>query len=168
MAFAKIDPKEITDNPFKLIGDDWALLSAGVAEKCNTMTVSWGGVGVIWGGPAAVAYVRQTRYTKEFMDANDLFTLSFFDEDQRQALALCGRVSGRDCDKVAQAGLTPVNLDGVATFEQARLVLVCRKQFVSFMDPESFVDKAVLDKWYADQNYHTQYIGAIEAAYVRE
>ena len=167
MAFIQIDPKSISDNPVELIGDDWGLLAAGEVGDCNAMTVSWGAMGVMWSKPAVTVYVRQSRYTKEYMDKGELFTLSFFDEDCRDALALCGRVSGRDCDKIAEAGLTPVDLGGVAGFEQARLTLVCRKQFAQVLEPESFVDREVIDRCYPDSDWHTMYIGRIEAVYAR-
>ncbi len=167
MAFIQIDPKSITDNPVELIGDSWGLLAAGEAGDCNAMTVSWGAMGVMWSAPAVTVYVRQSRYTKGFMDKGELFTLSFFDEDYRDALALCGRVSGRDRDKIAEAGLTPVDLGGVAGFEQARLVLVCRKQFAQVLEPESFIDREVIDRCYPDGDWHTMYIGRVEAVYTR-
>ena len=167
MAFIQIDPRSISDNPVELIGDDWGLLAAGEMGDCNAMTVSWGAMGVMWSKPAVTVYVRQSRYTKEYMDKGELFTLSFFDEDCRDALALCGRVSGRDCDKIAEAGLTPVDLGGVAGFEQARLTLVCRKQFAQVLEPESFVDREVIDRCYPDSDWHTMYIGRIEAVYTR-
>ena len=86
----KIDPKDVSQNVFSLIGDQWMLITAGTAEKCNTMTASWGGLGVLWGGPAATCYIRPQRYTKEFVDREEYFTLSFFDESYRPQLALCG------------------------------------------------------------------------------
>ncbi len=166
MSFVEVDPKELTEAPFKLFDNEWALLTAGPVDNCNTMTVSWGAAGTIWGGPACTAYVRQTRYTKEFMDSQDSFTLSFFGGEQKKALALCGKVSGRDEDKIAESGLTVQDFDGSAAFAEARLVLKCSKKFVQFMDPENFVDKSILDSWYSDENYHSMYIGLIEKAYI--
>ena len=168
MGYIAIDPKSIELNPYDVVMKEWALLSAGTAESCNTMTIGWGAIGAVWGQAAFTAYVRQSRYTKEFLDANDLFTVSFFGDQKRDALMTCGRKSGRDCDKVAEAGLTTVDLDGTVAFEGARLVLVCRKAFVQDMPAECFKDQAVFDKWYADGDLHTQYIGFIEAAYVQE
>ena len=82
----KIDPKTLTKNPFTLIGDQWMLITAGTPDHCNTMTASWGGVGVIWGAPAATCYIRPQRYTKEFVDQNEYFSLCFFDESYREKL----------------------------------------------------------------------------------
>ena len=104
--FHKVDPKQLADNVFSLIGQDWTLITAGTAERCNTMTASWGGLGVIWGAPAATIYVRPQRYTKEFLDREEYFTLAFFGEEYRQALTLCGSRSGREVDKVKECGFT--------------------------------------------------------------
>jgi len=91
----KIDPREINQNPFTLIDDDWFLLSAGNLSTFNTMTASWGGMGILWNKPVVFCFVRPQRYTYKFMESNDLFTMSFFDESYRKALSLCGKVSGR-------------------------------------------------------------------------
>ena len=101
-----IDPKAIDQNVFSLIGEKWMLITAGTAERCNTMTASWGGLGVIWGAPAATCYIRPQRYTKEFVDREEYFTLAFFGEEYRDALALCGSKSGREVDKVKECGFT--------------------------------------------------------------
>ena len=170
MALVQIDPKQIDINPFAAIGDDWMLVSAGDESSHNTMTASWGGLGVLWGSPVATCYIRQSRYTKELVDAADTFTLAFFDpEKYRKQLSYLGRVSGRDEDKIARAGLTPVFVDGTTTFAEARLTLVCRKAYSTFLGPEGFVAGSTDDdRWYADRDYHTMYIGKIERAYAAE
>lgn len=166
--FHKLDPKELKDNVFSLIGDQWMLITAGTAERCNTMTASWGGLGVLWGAPAATCYIRPQRYTKEFVDREDYFTLTFFDEDQRKNLSLCGSKSGRDVDKVKACGFTVRTADcGAPYFEQARLVLVCRKRFTQPMDP-ALIPQDVKEKWYPQQDYHTLYIGEIVECLVRD
>ncbi len=167
MSFTKMDIAASAFNPFELIGKQWMLISAGTEEKWNTMTASWGGVGVIWGSPAATCYIRQSRYTKEFVEASDSFTLSFLEDGYRDALNLLGSKSGRDIDKMHDSGLTSVFLDGQPTFEQAELVLICRKQCNVYIPPEAMLD-TVCEKWYADKDYHTMYIGKIVAAYTKE
>ena len=157
----KIDVKSLQDNVFSLIGDRWMLITAGTAERCNTMTASWGGLGVLWGAPAATCYLRPQRYTKEFVDREDYFTLTFFDEDQRKNLSLCGSKSGRDVDKVKACGFTVRTADcGAPYFEQARLVLVCRKRFVQAMDPANMPEDAK-EKWYPNKDYHVMYMAEI-------
>lgn len=156
-----IDPKQLDKNVFSAIGEQWMLITAGTTEHCNTMTASWGGLGVIWGAPAATCYIRPQRYTKEFVDREDYFTLSFFGEEYRKALALCGSKSGREVDKVKQCGFTVKAADhGAPYFEQAELVLVCRKRFAQPME-EANIPREIKDKWYPEKDYHTLYIGEI-------
>ena len=160
----KIDPKNLTQNVFSLIGDQWMLITAGTAEQCNTMTASWGGLGVIWGSPAATCYIRPQRYTKEFVDREEYFTLSFFDESYRPQLSLCGSKSGRDVDKVKECGFTVKTAEcGAPYFEEASLVLVCRKRFVQPMAPQ-LIPEDVKERWYPQKDYHTMYIGEIVEA----
>ena len=159
--FEKVDPKTLDLNVFSAIGEQWMLITAGDRDNCNTMTASWGGLGVIWGAPAATAYIRPQRYTKEFVDNSDYFTLSFFPEAYRKELALCGSKSGRDVDKVEACGFTvAMAQEGAPYFEQADLVLVCRKRFAQAMDPAN-IPLDVREKWYPEEDYHTMYIGEI-------
>ena len=161
MMFTKIDPKEIQENVFSLIGDRWMLITAGTKERCNTMTASWGGLGVLWGKPAATVYIRPQRYTMEFVEGSEFFTLAFFGEEYRKALALCGSQSGRDVDKVKECGFTVMEAEGGAPyFAQADLVLVCRKAYWQDMDPDHFLDPDI-EKHYAQHDYHRIYIGEI-------
>ena len=160
----KIDPKNLTQNVFSLIGDQWMLITAGTAEQCNTMTASWGGLGVLWGGPAATCYIRPQRYTKEFLDREEYFTLSFFDESYRPQLSLCGSKSGRDVNKVKECSFTVKTAEcGAPYFEEASLVLVCRKRLAQPMDPQLIPDD-VKERWYPQKDYHTMYIGEIVEA----
>ena len=162
----KVDPKTLTMNPFTLIGDQWLLITAGTPEHCNTMTASWGGVGVMWGEPSATCYIRPQHYTKEFVDHNDYFTLCFFDESYRKALNLCGNTSGREVDKIKECGFTVQAGAGSAPyFAQAELVLVCKKRYVQPMKPECFVDETIDGKFYPQKDYHVMYIGQIVEAY---
>ena len=163
--FEKLDVRQLEENVFSLIGDQWMLITAGTREKCNTMTASWGGLGVIWGAPSATCYIRPQRYTKEFIDREAYFTLSFFPEEQRPALALCGSKSGREIDKVKECNFTVLEAEcGAPYFEQARLVLVCRKRFAQPMDPAA-IPEDVKKKFYPEKDYHTLYIGEIVEAY---
>ena len=167
MGWKEIKPEELNVNPFTAIGKEWMLITAGDETHCNTMTASWGGMGVIWGKPSITAYIRQTRYTKEFVDQGEYFTITFFDETYRKALNLCGTVSGRERDKIKEAGLTPVNVEGTAAFEEAKLIILCKKQYHQVMRPEGFDVKENDAKWYSDRDYHTMYIGEIEKVLVR-
>ena len=166
--FKKIDPKELDKNVFSAIGGQWMLITAGTAEACNTMTASWGGLGVVWNAPSATCYIRPQRYTKEFVDREGCFTLSFFGEEHRKALQLCGSKSGRDVDKVKECGFTVRTAEcGAPFFEEAELVLVCRKRFVQPMDPEA-IPQDVKERFYQDKDYHVMYIGEIIDVLVKE
>lgn len=159
--FKSVDPKQLNQNFFSAIGDQWMLITAGTQEKCNTMTASWGGLGILWGGPVATCYIRPQRYTKEFVDREDYFTLAFFGEEYRKALSLCGSKSGREVDKVKECGFTvQAGAGGAPYFEQAELVLVCRKRFAQDMNPAN-IPEDIKEKWYPNQDYHTMYIGEI-------
>ena len=159
--FKKINPTDISESIFDLIGKDWALVTSGNAEKFNTMTVSWGGAGIMWGKPVAFTFIRPQRYTFEFTEKSGYYTMSFFDEKYRDALKLCGSKSGRDVDKVAQTGLTPAFTEGgIPYFAEARLVLVCKKLYSQFLNSESVVDEETVSKWY-DNDFHKMYISVI-------
>lgn len=168
MAFQEISIESLKMNPFTKIGKEWMLITAGDEEKHNTMTASWGGLGVMWGKNVVTAYIRPQRYTKEFVDNSERFTISFYNEAYRKALNICGTKSGRDCDKETEAGLTPYYVDGTAAFEEAELILVCKKQYHQEMRPECFDVKENDEKWYPEKDYHTMYIAEIEKVLVRE
>jgi len=142
------------------------LITAGDDKGFNTMTASWGGLGVLWNKSVAFTFIRKQRYTYEFTEDNDLFTLCFFDEDYRNALSICGSKSGRDIDKVKETGLTPVHIDGTTYFDEARLVLVCKKQYFQDIDPKNFLN-ADIEKNYPAKDYHRMYIGEIVKVLVR-
>lgn len=99
MSFKEVKMEELNFNPFTKIGTEWMLITAGDEKKFNTMTASWGGVGIMWNKNVVTTYIRPQRYTKEFVDANEYFTVSFYDKEYKKALNICGTRSGRDCDK---------------------------------------------------------------------
>jgi len=165
MAFIRKNIEDLQINPFTLIGKEWFLLISGTPEAYNTMTCSWGAMGEIWNAPTLTAYVRTSRHTFEYLEKNDLFTVSVFPEQYRKALAFCGSHSGRDCDKAAETGLTPVGIDGSTAFAQARLVFVCEKVYAQELDAADFVRKENLLKFYAADSMHKMYLGKILAVY---
>ncbi|MCI7813138.1 MAG: flavin reductase [Lachnospiraceae bacterium] len=165
--FKEISIQDLNFNPFSKIGKEWMLITAGNSEHCNTMTASWGALGVWWGKNAITCYIRQSRYTKEFVDQNDTFTISFFDESYRKALSLCGSVSGRDCDKIKEASLTPVAVDETTAFEEASMVFVCKKLYADEMPAGQFIAKEMDEKWYPTKDYHTMYIAEITKVLVK-
>ncbi len=146
---------------FTKFDKQWALVTAGSGESFNTMTISWGSMGTLWGRPVVTVYVRPSRYTHDFMEANDYFTVSFFPEECRQALGILGTKSGRDSDKVAEAGLTPESLENGVTFREASETLVCRKIYKQDLDPDA-IPEEIFSKCYAPGVVpHTVYIGEV-------
>lgn len=158
--------QDLKDNIFTSIGKDWMLVTAGDIGLCNTMTASWGSMGVLWGKNVATIYVRPTRFTYEFLERSDYFTLSFFTEEWRDALTLCGTKSGRDVDKVNACGFSlAYDPCGAPYFQEARLVLVCKKLYAQDMNPACFLDPALDAANYPKKDYHRIYVGEILAAY---
>ena len=165
MSFKEINVKEIGENFIKNIADEWMLITAGNEDGYNMMTASWGFVGEMWGSDTAIAAVRPQRYTMEFIDKNDYFTLSFYG-DKKDIHKVCGSLSGRDVNKTEMTGLTPVFADNTVYFDEARLVLICKKQYVAPLKNEGFLDKQILDKWY-NGDLHNLIFGKIEKVLIK-
>lgn len=164
MCMKEISYKELQFNPMTLI-------TAGTKENgFNTMTASWGHLGSIWNHsmPTAVCYVRPQRYTKEFLDKENLYTLSLYPEEYKSKLAYLGSHSGRDENKIAATGLTPAFGEGYTYFEEAKLVLVCRKLYRAPLKAEYFIDKTIIDTNYPEKDFHDLYIGEIQKVLIPE
>lgn len=163
--FKRIRPDAMSGNFISQIGSQWALLTAAKPDGTyNTMTVSWGGVGVLWGKPVCFLFVRSQRYTHQFTEAGDRITLSFFGDTYREKLAYCGRVSGRDTDKAADCGLTPARKDGYVFFAEASRVIACRKLYADEIREGGFLDPATVEAHYKTKDFHTVYVCEIVAA----
>ncbi len=145
---------------FEAFDKDWALVTAGTAESFNTMTISWGGLGTLWGKKVATVYVKPIRYTHSFLDSNEYFTLSFFAPEHKKALGLLGSLSGRDGDKVAQSGLHARTLGPSMGFEEAKLTLLCRKIYRQDMITDTMPPEAVAT-YYTEEAPHTMFIGEV-------
>lgn len=158
----QIEINEFSENPFKLIGSDWMLITAKKGDKTNMMTASWGGVGILWNKPVATIYVRPQRYTKEFIDNEEYFSLCVLPEDYRQILNYCGTKSGRDEDKIAETKLTIDESEKAPIFKESRLVLICKKLYAQDLTEQSFIDKSLVEKNYQAKDFHTMYIAEIE------
>ena len=158
-----------TENAVKLIGKDWMLITVRdeAQGRVNAMTASWGAMGVLWNKSVAICFVRPQRHTFALAEREERFSLCFFGEERRDALKLCGTKSGRDCDKLALAGLSTEDCDGVPVIREARLVLVCRKLYVDDLKEEGFLDRSLLGN-YAAKDYHRVYVCEIERAYTRD
>lgn len=147
---------------YETFSKDWALLTAGSWDDYNTMTVSWGGLGSLWGMNVATVYVRPNRYTYEFMERNEYFTVSFYPGECKDALKLLGVRSGRECDKVSLSGLTPEAMEQGVTFRQASCTILCKKLYAQDMDA-SAIPQSVLGRYYGSEPVHRMYIGQVIA-----
>jgi len=167
--------REFHGSAVQRVGDEWMLITAGNtsagAGNWNTMTASWGGFGVLWNKDVAFMCIRPSRHTRNFVDANPLFTLSFFDKKNRKALAICGDKSGRDHDKAVEAALTPIVFEnnvaggrvaGAIAFKEASEIVVCRKIYIQDLNPENFLDGSIADN-YPSGDYHRMFVGEVLA-----
>lgn len=167
--FKEINAKDIKDNAVELISSRWGLVTAGNSEAYNMMTVSWGSIGELWGKDCATVYIRPQRYTEEFIDREDYFTLSFYPAEKKQDIhGVCGSKSGRDVNKTELCGLTPCFDENAPYFSEAELVLVCRKMAKSKFDPADFIDDTICGKWYPQNDFHYIYYGEIEKVLISE
>ena len=155
----KVD--KISYNPFKKFHEQWGLVTAGTKEKFNSMTISWGSMGTIWGKPMITVFIRPTRYTYEFVNSNEYFTVSFFDEKYRDKISLIGNKSGRDIDKVKETGFTPKFLDKGITYEEASETFVLKKWYFQFMDATQIPDDVKKVYYTPGDETHWMFIGLV-------
>jgi flavin reductase (DIM6/NTAB) family NADH-FMN oxidoreductase RutF len=167
MIYKTVSPRSIKDNLIKCFAEEWALITAGNNNGYNMMTASWGFAGEMWGEDSIAVVIRPQRYTMEFVENNDYFTVSFYG-DRKDIHKICGNKSGRDCDKTQETGLTPVTGEKYVYFKEARMVLIVKKQFVQPLSPDSFVDKTIIDRWYPEKDFHNMIIGKIEKVLIAE
>ena len=160
--FIETVPTALGDNVFQSIGRDAMLVTAGTPDSFNTMTASWGGWGHLWNRDVTFSFVRPQRHTFGFMERAETYTLCFFDKEHKSILDFCGSRSGRDVDKIAATGLTPIaDASGAIYFAQARRVLVCRKLYAQDLTADSFVDPRVIAEAYPKADFHRMYVGQI-------
>lgn len=164
MSLHEIKLSDLSINPWEKIGKEWFLVASGDESGYNMMTASWGFVGEMWSKDVFETVVRHNRYTYEFMEKNDLFTISFFDSDKKDVLKFCGANSGRNVDKAEKTGITPFFTDGTVAFNEASLVFVCRKLYAGDFDLDKLNDDEK-NKWYGTDPVHKQYIGEIIKVY---
>ena len=158
----EIKPEQLHSDAFTMIGKEWMLVSAGDEKGVNTMTASWGGLGILWNKHVAFVFIRPQRYTKNFIDTHDTFSLSFYDETYRSTLSYLGRVSGKDEDKIKEANLHVVFDQETPYFEEANTVLICRKLYEQEFDATCFLQKDLVEKNYPQNDFHTMYVVEIE------
>ena len=166
-------------NPFDCAGQICEAMKKGIllttkaGEQINTMTIGWGHIGIEWGKPIFVAYVRESRYTKEMLEKNGEFTVNVPNGTvDSKAIGFCGSKSGRDIDKIKELGLTPeepmsVSVPGIKEFP---LTLECKVIYKQKQDL-SVIPEDLIQRYYpADEagfrDYHIAYYGEILNAYL--
>lgn len=168
----KIDPSQLTDNFFEVIGKEWMLITSGTQEHFNMMTASWGGIGWLWNKPVAFIFVRPERYTFNLIEENSKITLSFLGKSKqaRDIYNLCGSKSGRDLNKMKESGLDALfTASGGITYQQARLTLECKKLYADTLRKSCFIDQTLPEKWYGKAGgYHQMYVIEIENSWINE
>lgn len=158
--FKEIDVLNLKEsNAFKLIGKDWMLITAGNETELNTMTASWGMIGVLWNKNVSCIFVRPQRYTFNFLENSDYYSLCFFDDKYKRILSYCGTHSGKNVDKISETGLNVVS-DKAPYFNEAKLVLICKKIYTDYIDPNFFEDSNI-QKNYENKDYHKIFVGEI-------
>ncbi len=159
--YRKISPDRIPGNIIKMLTEDWMLITAGNTDEMNMMTASWGGLGSLFSKPVAFCFIKPERYTYQLMEKNDTYTLTFYTEAYRDVLQYSGSNSGRDKDKVKESGLTPVfTPEGSPTFNEAWMIIECRKILAQPLDPALLNDARLYEEW-KNGNLHTMYVGEI-------
>jgi flavin reductase (DIM6/NTAB) family NADH-FMN oxidoreductase RutF len=159
--FKEIIPEQLRKNPFQAIGKEWMLVTAGDKSSVNTMTASWGGLGVMYGKNVAFIVIRPQRYTKEFIDREETFSLSFLEKEYKKTLNYLGSVSGKQEDKIKNSGLTLSYSEDTPYFKEASYVLICKKLFKQPLSGDSLLDAKLDETWYPNGDYHTLYIAEI-------
>ena len=153
---------DLSFNPFTLIGSEWMLVCAGDEKEHNALTASWGGLGVLWNKNVAFTFIRPQRYTLRFMEDQSHYSLNFFENTYRSALTYFGTHSGRDGDKDKETGLHALTDQAAPYYEEARMVMICKKLSMQQMDPACFIDPTIDEKQYPQKDYHQVFVGEIE------
>jgi len=155
--------QSLNENVIELIGHEWMLITAGSVDNgFNMMTASWGGMGWLWEQPVVFIFVRPQRYTHEFTEREEYFTLTFFESEYKEILRKMGSVSGRTYDKINNSGLTPVATEhSSVAFAEARIVVECKKIYSTVIKEEGFEDGSTPAKMYPQKDFHTLYVGSI-------
>lgn len=169
MKLRSVDPQNLKPEVYQAFSTQNTLLTAGNRSGCNTMTIGWCQMGRLWNQLVCTVYVRPERYTYEFAEKHDYFTVSLMPSDAKQTMAFCGTKSGRDVDKISECGLTLSYGEGDAPFfEEAELVLVCKKIYVQDLDLSGVVEEEGILPFYGKNGgWHRMYVGRVEEAYLK-
>lgn len=164
----EVSPRDWKISPFELIGKEWMLIAAEKDGVVNAMTASWGGFGHMWRLNAAFIVIRPQRFTREFVDAADFFSLNFLGPGRRETLNYFGTVSGRDENKIAKSGLKVESSGPAPYFAEAGAAVICRKIYAQPYDGRFFIDRAPERECYPNKDYHTLYVGEVVRILARD
>ncbi len=173
MSFQTIKPEELTINIIQLIRYEWLLITAGIDGDFNSMTACWGGIGHLWDDHhTCFIFVRPDRYTYEFLEKYDYFTIQFFNTNYKEKLHFLGTNSGKNINKIKEVGFTPMKTSNSSIYyNEAKIVIDCKKIYYQDINPNNFLDKSI-DEWYADNypedGYHRMYVGSIQNILIKE
>ena len=169
MKLRAVDPKTLKPEVYQAFGTQYALLTAGDRDCCNTMTIGWCQLGRLWNQPVCTVYVRPERYTYEFTEKHDYFTVSVMPLEAKQTMAFCGSKSGRDVDKIKECGLTLCyGKEDAPFFDEAELVWVCKKIYMQDLEPNGVLeDEKILSFYGENGGWHRMYVGRVEEAYLK-
>ena len=150
----------IETNPFEIFDESWALLTSGTIENHNSMTISWGGMGTLWNKNVITVYVKPCRHTYSFMNNNDYFVVSFFDEKYRKSLTVMGSKSGRDVNKDEVANLTPIKHKEATIYKEAKLTFICKKIYWNDFDINN-IPQEQIKTYYSKEEPHRMFVGEV-------
>lgn len=168
MGIRKIPIEEFEFHPFTLFAKEWALVTAQKGETVNTMTIGYGKLGTLWNRPVVTVYSRPQRYTTEFLNESEYFSVTVFPEEYRKQLLYLGTVSGRDEDKISKSGLTVEYKDGIPYFKEAKLIIFAKKIYQEDIQEDKIVDKNIVESRYPEKDFHRIYVGEVTAVYEEE
>lgn len=163
----EIGIRELKENFVSMISDQWALLTSGNIQNYNMMTVSWGGIGELWGKDVCFVFVRPQRYTFEYMEKNEYFTLSFYGGEYKKELGICGSKSGRDINKTEVIGFNAIPVGDSVSFKEAKVTVLLKKIAYQDMKPEGMLAPEIMGN-YAAGDFHRTYVGEIVKVLITE
>ena len=166
--YRQITPEELSGNIIKMVSKQWMLITAGQPDKFNSMTAGWGGIGVLWSKPVVFIAVRDTRYTYQFLERENYFTLTFFDEKYRAQLHMFGTKSGRNVDKLKESGFTAINTGKGMAYEEAKLIIACKKIYGDKLEATNASNLEPNPWFFKGAGYHKLYFGEIVGIWIKK
>lgn len=172
-SYRRCSPRELSGNLIERIAGEWMLVAAGSPEEGTAaMTVNWGAMGYLWHKDFVMVVLRKSRNTLPYVERNGCFSLGLFTPEFREQLTYCGRVSGRDEDKIAHCGFTTAYEEGVPYFTEADTVLICRTMYTCDIEEAKFLNRDIYERWYNEGvhtgDMHRMFLASIETVLRKE